>query len=140
MPELSSKFTRRDLETLIEAVGDWELVGSQEFIFLQQVKEMPLPPEDHEAFEICKRTKEYYLQRERAILLSREQRAEDAVFLKAKLMMIRKEMQIADLFTMETEQPEVTGNVDKLKLAEHFIEDLGVWKHYENFLNSLPKQ
>lgn len=154
MGELSSKFTREDIETLIEALGDWELIGSQDYNFMQAVEDSPLPPEDHEAYEIFVRIKEHYRERKRQILEHRANRQEKAVFLKAKLMLVRKDMQINSLFEMEEEPstpvpvlptPEVAEPVapvipddpnasEKLAMAEFFIKDLGVWGHYEKFL------
>jgi hypothetical protein len=146
MTDLSSKFTRDDIETLIESVGDWELIGNQEFHMMQMIRNAPMPPEDHEAFEPIQQIKDWYAEREKTILQSKAMRQEKAVFLKAKLMLVRKEMDIHDLFEMATDDPQTaekrpinlpavaTELENKLKMAEFFIRDLGVWDHYVKFL------
>jgi len=106
MTELSSKFSREDVETLIAAVGDWELVGNQEFHMMQMIRNAPMPPEDHEAYEPMSQIKEWYRNREKKILDGRELRQERAVFLKAKLMLVRRDMQISQLFEMANEPPQ----------------------------------
>lgn len=160
MSSLDSKFSREDLETLIEAMGDWESLGNHEFHVLQMVKNIPMPPEDHEAFEFIGKLKEHFRNRERDIKDSRVTRQEKSVFLKAKLMLVRKDLGISQLFDMAAEAaaceshaapkekvPVMVG-VDAPELdtsdmspaekglaeAEFFIKDLGVWDHYQTFL------
>lgn len=165
MGELTSKFSRDDVETLIEAMGDWEALGNQEYTLLQMIKGAPMPPEDHEAFEYMQHIKDHFRRREREIVDSRLTRQERSVFLKAKLMMVRRDLGINQLFEMAatpdvaaTEpQPELepqpepqpesstdspvqekksmSGDLhSRLKIAEFFIKDLGVWAHYEKFV------
>lgn len=154
MAELTSKFNRQDIETLIKAIGDWEMLGDQEYRMMLAIKNAPLPPEDSEAYEVWSHIKEQFQLRERHIVSEREQRQEEAVFLKAKLMLTRREMGISDLFEMAAESvPQVVtpkpcaktkpcsgtiaGKPEKpsdLELAEFFIKDLGVWDHYQKFL------
>ena len=160
MSSLDSKFTRNDVDTLIEAMGDWESLGNQEFHVLNMVKNAPMPPEDHEAHEYMAQLKDHFKRREKEIKDNRVTRQEQAVFLKAKLMLIRRDMAVEQLFEMATtgpadmaapapvEAPQPTveatnGNGShkpksasrrKLELAEEFIKDLGVWAHYEKFL------
>jgi len=157
MSELSSKFNRQDVETLIESVDDWETVGNQEFHFMQMVRNAPMPPEDHEAFDVFSQMKDYYGKREKHIVDGRALRQEKAVFLKAKLMLVRQDMEIGDLFEMPTDDsvpappvtatpeatpeaaPEATPETPQvgrtLELAEFFIKDMGVWSYYEKFLD-----
>lgn len=161
MSELSSQFNRQDVETLIESVGDWETVGNQEFHFMQMIRNAPLPPEDHEAFQAMEQIKDYYTKREKKINDGRALRQEKAVFLKAKLMLVRQDMQIDDLFEMPIDSsvpdpalapapapasasdpasdpvatpPESPQVGRSLELAEFFIKDMGVWEYYEKFL------
>lgn len=158
MGELTSKFSRDDLETLLEAMGDWESLGNQEWHLAQMVRNSPMPPEDHEAYEMMQAVKEHFHRREKEIKANRETRQERAVFLKAKLMMVRRDMGIDQLFEMATRtdlveevasEPEVKSEVKqatpvlsggedfqkRLERAEYFIRDLGVWGHYEKFLS-----
>jgi hypothetical protein len=163
MGELSSKLTRDDVDTLIESVGDWEMLGNFEFHQMNMIKNLPMLPEDHEAYEAIKQIKEYFRRREKEIMATREIKQEKAVFLKAKLMMIKRDMGINKLFEIAvgTDDSSPTA-VDKLptkavqepgenvvrvpvkdgpedvrrrlELAEFFISDLGVWDYYQKFL------
>ena len=159
MSELTSKFSRDDVETLLEAMNDWESLGSQEWHFMNMVMKAPMPPDDHEAYEIMTAIKDHYKKRERSIRDSRVTRQEKATFLKAKLMMIRGQIGINQLFEVATEtstpvsreeiaETEATEHSDsvtipvkgsdaeqKLERAEYFIRDLGVWDHYQKFLS-----
>lgn len=154
MSELSSSFTREDIETLIESVGDWESVGNHEYHVLSMIKSAPMPPDDHEAFEPMTQIKDYFKSREKEILASRALRQEKAVFLKAKLMMVRRDLSIGKLFDMAAKAqdnggdiaPEESGSTvfvpegnildlqRKLQLAEDFIKDMGVVSYYEKFV------
>lgn len=151
MAELTSKFTREDLETLIEATGDWEMLGNREYQMLEMIRGAPMPPEDHEAYEIMSQIKEHYKKREREINASRQVRQERAVFLKAKLMLVRMELGTSQLFDMaasvdasqnpakpaEKATTAASSEADEaLKLAEFFIKDMGagVWDYYQKFL------
>jgi hypothetical protein len=164
MASFDTKFTKEDLDTLVEAMGDWEMMGNHEWHTLNMIKQVPLPPEDHEAHEAIKQIKEHFAQREKDIVATRAIRQEKAVFVKAKLMLARQDLGINQLFEMATtttpssapapkEMPEkkvekkvedvvspsvatdaITELKKKLELAEFFIRDLGVWPHYEKFL------
>lgn len=152
MGELTSKFSRDDIETLLEAMNDWETLGGQEFHLMNMVKSAPMPPEDHEAYDMVAAIKEHFQKREKDIKDSRVTRQELAVFLKAKLMLVRRDMSIDQLFEMAVEtKPEVKSEVgcsetivapiapeekNALARAEFFIKDLGVWDHYQSFLKS----
>jgi hypothetical protein len=149
MGTLESKFSRHDIETLIESMSDWETLGNEEFHILNMVKSAPMPPEDHEAYEMMRSIKDHFSKREMEIKENRGMRQERATLLKAKLMLVRSDMGIDQLFEMATEsatkeksevnsQKEVKpcAGSDKtaLELAEYFIRDMGVWKFYEKFL------
>jgi len=98
MASLESEFTRDDIETLIESMSDWEMIGNQEYHLMQMIRNAPMPPEDHEAFEMMEHIKDHFRAREKEINESRVTRQEKAVFLKAKLMMARRDMGINQLF------------------------------------------
>lgn len=167
MGEIKSTFNLEDIDTLLQAMDDWELLGNQEYHVSQMVKSMPMVDEDHEAFEVMSQIKDHYRRREKDILASRQDRQEQAVFLKAKLMMVRREVKVNQVFDMAA-QTESSGQpvpppvepqpvaesvaqetvapgqklakrlsaeiAEKLKTAEFFIQDLGVWEHYQKFL------
>lgn len=103
MSELKSSFTRDDLETLIESMDFWESMGNQEFHLMNMIKNAPMPPEDHEAFDSMQQIKDHFRSRERDIEATRQTRQEKAVFLKAKLMLVRRDLSIDQLFDMATE-------------------------------------
>lgn len=162
MGELTSQFSREDIETLIEAVGDWEVLGNQEFHIMQMIRNVPLPPDDHEAYDAMVQIKEHYRKREREIQKTRAVRQEHAVFLKAKLMLVRKDLGISQLFNMASHvdlsaKPQAVPEAaeaddrptreacradasDRLELAEFFIKDLGVWDHYQKYLSEKARE
>jgi hypothetical protein len=139
MDALVSKFGMYDIETLIEAMGDWEMVGNHDFHVLNMIKNAPMPPEDHEAYEVMSQIKEVFRAREKDILASRSLRQEKAIFLKAKLLMVRSKLTSGQLFDMSenAEVAKLPKNTDaerRLEQAEFFIKDLGVWDHFQKFL------
>lgn len=156
MGMLESKFTREDLDTLIAAMGDWETVGNQEFYMLNMIRQIPMPPEDHEAFEAIQQVKKHFAEREKEIKDTRSIREERAVFIKAKLMMIRQDMTVDQLFEMATTTSPAPDKVEgkkvpildlsaesakapetetqKLESAEFFINDMGCSAMYQKFL------
>lgn len=157
MGELTSKFSRDDIEVLLEATNDWEALGSQEWHLMNMVKGAPVPDAEQypEAYEMVTAIKDHFKKREKDIKDSRVTRQERAVFLKAKLMLVRRDMGINQLFEMATEDaaPEQSTSAEigektgvempthsdatatALKKAEFFIRDLGVWDHYQRFLS-----
>ena len=100
MDELVSRFTRQDIETLLEAMGDWETMGNQEYHFLQLIKSAPMPPQDHEAYEAFKSIKKHFKRREEQIKFEREVRKENATLLNAKLIMTKRKVSVNELFDM----------------------------------------
>jgi hypothetical protein len=70
---------------------------------MNMVKNAPLPPEDHEAFEMMNHIKSHFQKREKNIKDSRELRQEAATLLKAKLIVVKRDMGIEQLFEMATE-------------------------------------
>lgn len=139
MDALVSKFSMYDIETLIEAMGDWEMVGNHDFHVLNMIKNAPMPPEDHEAYEVMSQIKEVFRVREKDILASRSLRQEKAIFLKAKLLMVRSKLTSGQLFDMSenvevSKLPKNTDVANRLEQAEFFIKDLGVWDHFQKFL------
>jgi hypothetical protein len=154
MDALTSKFNIYDIETLIEAMGDWEMMGNHDFHVLQMIKNAPMPPEDSEAFDVMNQIKEVFRSREKDILAGRAMRQEKSIFLKAKLLMVRSKLTSGQLFDMgensdavnqlntkESAKAIVKKNLEKsnvekkLELAEYFIKDLGVWDHFQKFLS-----
>ena len=129
-------------------MNDWETLGGQEFHLMNMVKSAPMPPDDHEAYEMVAAIKEHFHKREKDIKESRVTRQERAVFLKAKLMLVRRDMGINQLFEMATDDDAPVVATEKkseegcsesveqsgLERAEFFIKDLGVWDHYQKFL------
>lgn len=157
MGTLNSTFSAQDVDTLIEAVGDWEQLGMGEYHMLQMVRQIPNLPEDHEAHEYVKHLKEQFENRRQEIEATRRTRQERSVFLKAKLMLIRQDMTVDQIFEMATDSSTVAAPAPKeapvkraapateqltgdaallrhLRIAEFFIKDLGVQSHYEAFV------
>jgi hypothetical protein len=158
MAELNTQFNRSDLDTLIEAMGDWEMVGNQEFHALQYINQIPLPEEDDDSYEPIKQMKDFFRKREKEIKASRVIRQEKAVFLKAKLMLLRQDLGIDKLMSLSVSndetmvleetaperkaQPELdelnllneVSAQERLEHAEYYIRDLGVWNMYQAYL------
>jgi hypothetical protein len=63
-----------------------------------------MPPEDHEAFEPFQYLRNMFKQREKEIERNRTMRQEKAVFLKAKLMLARQDMDVNSLFDFSSEE------------------------------------
>ena len=145
MGTLESGLSREDLDTLLESMDDWEAIGNHEFHVMQMVRNAPMPPDDHEAHEFMEQLKEHFKQREKEIKDTRKIRQEKAIFLKAKIMLIVRDLGINQLFEnanapasaeapREVRKPVSPDVEEKLHLAEEFIKDLGVQAHYEKFL------
>ena len=104
MSELKSSFSKDDIQTLIESMDNWESMGNQEFHLMNMIKNAPMPPEDHEAYEHMEHIKEHFRNRERDIEATKHMRQEKAVFLKAKLMLVRRDLDIDQLFEMAIDE------------------------------------
>lgn len=147
MSNLDSNLNSDDLETLLEATNDWEMLGNNDFYTLNMVKAVPLPSEDHETYNFIRDIKDRFRSREKDIKAARAVRQEKAVFLKAKLMMLKRDLGITQLFDeAQVSTPEkgivMTASGHTIQLsdenkelirAEEFIKDLGVWEHYQKF-------
>lgn len=103
MSQLNSKFTRDDIDNLIDSVSAWEMEHQHQYHSLQIVKQIPMPPEDHPSYDYIKALKKEFIDRERSIKADQKVNQEKAVFLKAKLMLIRQDMAIDQLFEMATD-------------------------------------
>jgi hypothetical protein len=163
--EMSSQFTRDDIEILIESIGDWEMNGSQEYNVAQMIKAIPLPDEDHPQYDVVREAKEHFRRRERLIAQKRADRQEKAVFIRAKLFLTRREVNVNQIFDMaadfsdapltpQVEEDQFVPTSDespkssskdledykkRLELAEFFINDLGVGANYRAFLDERQK-
>jgi len=149
--QLDSRLVKPDLITLIEAVRDWQRVGDRELHMLQMVKDMPYPPEDHEAYDWVSQMKKQYKEREREIKEASELRAEKATLLAAKLYLAKNELSIqgmldlAEMITTNEEsllqedpQTEIklspkSDAKEELDLAYEYIRDVGIWKNFSDF-------
>lgn len=100
MSELSNKFTHEDIETLIEAMNDWENIGTQEWQIAKQLKKIPMPPKNHEAYPYIASIKQHFAKRSEEINRTKNIKEEKAVLMKAKLMLVRRELAANQLFNM----------------------------------------
>lgn len=138
MGVLVSSFTPEEMDTMIEAMGDWELVKSQNFFVMKRVEEAPLPPETAEGEGVAEYRefllglKQQFAEQKKEIELTRKNRQEIAVFIKAKLMLNRRDMAVDRLFDMAALGTEQVRK-DELALMTEFIQDMGVWKYWEDF-------
>jgi hypothetical protein len=102
--------------------------------------------------------KQYFKKREKDIMASKSIRQEKSIFLKAKLLMLRQDLQRDEFLEIATTNIENNNKVNeqenknqlkistkdseikkKLDMAEFFIKDLGVWSHFEKFLAEKSK-
>jgi hypothetical protein len=164
--EMSSQFNRDDIEVLIDSIGDWEMHGNQEYNIAQMIKNIPMPDEDHPQYDVVREAKEHFRRREKLIIQQRADRQEKAVFIRAKLFLTRREVNVNQVFDMAADfsdaplTPQVeeelvsTPDVDsapkslskeaedykkRLELAEFFIKDLGVDANYRAYLDGLQE-
>ncbi len=140
MGSLESSFIKEDLDFLIQAINDWETIGTQGYNMAMYIKQIPLPPEEDESHEMIRGLKEQFRQQEAELLKLRNDKQEKATFLKAKLFLARRDVEINKLFdfankTTDLPQGEFDSSAKKLALAEKFIDDLGVRSHYDKFLS-----
>jgi hypothetical protein len=111
-----------------------------------------MPPEDHESYDVMMQVKDSFKQKEKEIVKSRDMRQEKSVFLKAKLMLVRRDLAIHQAFDMasveslESVKPsksptETDDYKRKFEIAKMYITDLGagVWKSFENYLKEKEK-
>ncbi len=134
---LSSNFVKEDINLLIQAIDDWETNGTYEYATAMAVKNMPLPPEENEYYDFIASLKKQFSQRELELVRLKEEKQEKAVMLKAKLFLVRKEIEINEVFDFASRTEvamQSTDSAKKLTLAEQFIDELGVRRHYEEFL------
>lgn len=163
---MSSQFNRDDIEVLIESIGDWEMHGNQEYNVAQMIKNIPIPDEDHPQYDVVREAKEHFRRREKLIIQQRSERQEKAVFIRAKLFLTRREVNVNQVFDMAADfssaplTPHVEEEVistpptdsapkslskeaedykKRLELAEFFINDLGVGPNYRAYLDGLQE-
>lgn len=150
MSQLSSALNKSEIDILIEAMSEWEAIGNHEFHVLGIVKKHPMPDEEGEQYDFIKAIKDHYKKREREIQESRTIRQERAILTKAKLVMIRQDLNACQLFENAQIQADDFKQIDeiaaeradaptsdekkRLVLAEFYIKDLGVWEMYQKFL------
>lgn len=148
MGHLSSALSKEEIGLLIEAVSDWEAIGNHEFHVLSMVKKQPMPDEDDDQYEFIKQIKDHFKKREKEIQDSCTLRQEKAILAKAKLVLIRHDLGIGQLFensqipsaSIQVLDDIASGQVatpqekTQLELAEFYIKDLGVWDMYQKFL------
>lgn len=103
---ITSDLDLDDIKLLIEAVDDWEIFGSQEFHAMNFIKNVAIPSEfqDSEMGQALKQLKEHFRNREKDIMATRSLRQEKAIFVKAKLMLMRNSKSVDKLFE-ESQQP-----------------------------------
>lgn len=144
MAELKSAFSRDDIEVLIDAMSDWESIGNHEYHVMQMVKSHPMPDTEDESFEFVKNIKEHFKKREKEIKSERIIRQEKAILVKAKLVLLRQEGGITQLFEVAAESAQAEAapkavalsevQMNRLEAAEYFIKDMKLWEWYEKFL------
>lgn len=164
MDNLRAALNMNDVETLLEAVADWESLGNQDFYAMQQIKNVPIPDEEEneELFKLITALKKHYTDRASEIKAARAVREEKSVFVRAKLMMIkqkisanmiwenpddansgnpapREDAQPRSSKKTKTSEPKVEeSDVDQKKfdLAVQYMTEVGADKNFNDFLAS----
>lgn len=149
MSALESVFTKDDITTLIQSVDDWEMVGNEEYNILMSLKKAPMPPEDHPAYDYYAAVKDAYADREKEIRSLREIRQEKAVFLKAKLFMVKRDIGVTELFDMasvvektpvKAPEPASRSELEDLRkfqqFAKTYMKEIGCLELFEKALES----
>lgn len=100
MDSLKAKLDLHDIEVLIEAVGEWESLGNQDYYIAQQVKNIPLPDEEEneDAYKYISAVKKHFAEREKDIKAARAVRQEQSTFLRAKLFMMKQSQGVEKLW------------------------------------------
>ncbi len=154
MKTLQAALNMSDVETLLEAVADWENLGNQDYFMMQQVKNMPIPSEEENEYlhKVLTSLKQHFADQEKSIKMARQIREEKSVFVRAKLLMIKQSVAANMLWsnpddagvgdTIPTQKKEVvvntTSSIEDYKAkydeAVRFITEVGILSHYEKFL------
>lgn len=100
MATLDSKLSAADIQLLIDAIGDWEMNNNHDYHIMQAVKNAIVPDEheNEEQYAFVMQIKNHFKNREREINDKRALRQEQAIILKAKLMLLKNELGIDQLF------------------------------------------
>jgi len=139
MGSLDSTFVQADIETLIEAMDEWESLANREFAIAQMVKSIPLPPTEDPSYELIYALKEQFRLREKEINASKAMKQETATLLKAKLFLAKRDAAVNQLFDFAQSMgvkggSEVEELTRRLKLAEQYMQEVGIFPRYQKFL------
>jgi len=90
--ELDGEFTPQDLDTLLDALDEWETKDVELLELIEKLKHIPDPPEDaNEQYrETFLEFKKQMLSQEPKARSNKKQRREKAVLLKAKIILINQ--------------------------------------------------
>lgn len=149
MSQLDSSLTFNDIEILLESMNDWEAISTQEMGLMNMIKSAVMPPEDHESYAFVNKLKDHFKKREKEIKDYCSLKQEQAILLRAKLMLIKQDLRVNKFFEnacsveslpkpaqeLESGSKELESAKRKLQLAEDFIKDMGVTSYYEAFLS-----
>lgn len=162
MGTLEGKLNANDIEILIESVDSWETSGNRDFHIMNMVKNAMMPDRDDDSYEFIKQVKDHFISREREIKADRSLRQEKATLLKAKLMLMRDDIGIDQLFEessepvakmpmpkkvfkkpvkddepkiVKSENAETPDSSEKLALAESFLDQVRITSYYQAWLD-----
>lgn len=163
MATLDSKLSVSDIQLLVDAVGDWEMNNNHDYHIMQIVKNTIVPDEEEnqEQYEFVMQVKNHFKQREKEINDKRSLRQEQAIILKAKLMLLKNELDVDQIFddaqesipkikklqvnaptaVVVVDEPIKDSKLDKLDKAESFLNQskyAKIWELYQSDLNGKP--
>jgi hypothetical protein len=98
--ELEEEFTPQDLDTILDALDEWETKDVELLELIEKLKHIPDPPEDAnpEYREYFLEFKKHMLSQEHKARSNKKQRRERAVLLKAKIILMNQSRAADKLF------------------------------------------
>jgi hypothetical protein len=90
--ELEADFTEQDLQTMLDALDDWEMQDMGFLELIDKIKHIPNPPEDSspDYVEAFTEFKKHMLSQEDKVRKNRNIRREKATLLKAKIILMNQ--------------------------------------------------
>jgi len=111
--EIDSDLTTEELDTLIEALDDWEKSESHTIEFIEVLKKIPDPDtEDNPHMEQFIDFKRHMVSKESDLKKDKRIRREKAIFLKAKLLLLTQS-KVVDRFCEETQSDPPSDEIEK---------------------------
>src|SRR4051812_42429137 len=96
--ELEADFTTKDMDIILDALDEWETKDAGLLEFIEKLKTVPDPKEDVESRENFMEFKKQMLSQESKARSNKKHRREQAVLLKAKIILMNQDKAVNKLF------------------------------------------